>query len=231
MVTGGARGIGLATALTLSEQGSNIVLTDLDAAALERAAATLGEGRCDGRLRCELPRGCPRCGKRRRRYFRVPGRYVNNAGFTRDAKMRMMTESDFDDVISVHLKGAWLGTRAAADTMRKLGTQGSIINVSSLSGKIGTARQTHHSAAKAGIARLTKAAAAGIRVNAIQPGIIRTEMVGSLRPDVPEKKRSEIPLTRFGEPEEVASVVLFLASGISNYMTGIILEITGGPHA
>jgi 3-oxoacyl-[acyl-carrier protein] reductase len=150
--------------------------------------------------------------------------------------MRMMTESDFDDVTSVHLEGAWLGARAASDTMHKLGTQGSIINISSLSGKIGTARQTPNSAAKAGIVRLTKAAAeelafAGIRVNAIQPGITRTEMVESLRPDVLEKKLSEIPLTGFGEPDEVANVVLFLTSGISNYMTGTILGITGGPHA
>ena len=98
------------------------------------------------------------------------------------------------------------------------------------------AGQTNYSAAKAGIVGLTKAAAkelgfAGIRVNAIQPGIIRTEMVESLRADVLEKKLSEIPLTRFGEPEEVASVVLFLASGMSSYMTGTVLEITGGRHA
>lgn len=150
--------------------------------------------------------------------------------------MRMMTESDFDDVISVHLKGPWLGTRAAADTIRKLGTQGSSINVSSLSGKAGTAGQTNYSPAKAGIVGLTKAAAkelafAGIRVNANQPGIIRTEMVESLRPDVLEKKYSEIPPTRFGEPEEVASVVRFLAIGMSSYMTGTVLEITDGRHA
>ncbi|MDQ0000639.1 3-oxoacyl-[acyl-carrier protein] reductase [Pseudarthrobacter sulfonivorans] len=161
---------------------------------------------------------------------------VSNAGFPRDTTMRMMTESDFDDVISVHLKGACLGTRAAADTIRVLGTQGSVINASSLSGKASTAGQTNYSAAKAGTVRLTKAAAkevafAGNRVNAIQPGIIRTEMVESLRPNVLEKKLSEIPPTRFGEPEEVASVVLFLASGMSSYMTGTALEITGGRHA
>jgi 3-oxoacyl-[acyl-carrier protein] reductase len=116
---------------------------------------------------------------------------VDGAGFTRDARTRMMTEGGFDDVISVLLERAWLGTRAAAEEL----------------------------------------AFAGIRVNAIQPGIIRTEKVESLRPDVLEKKLSEIPLTRFSEPTEVAGVALFLASGISNYMTGTVLEITGGPHA
>jgi 3-oxoacyl-[acyl-carrier protein] reductase len=116
---------------------------------------------------------------------------VDGAGFTRDARMRMMTEGGFDDVISVLLERAWLGTRAAAEEL----------------------------------------AFAGIRVNAIQPGIIRTEKVESLRPDVLEKKLSEIPLTRFGEPTEVAGVALFLASGRSSYMTGTVLEITGGPHA
>ncbi|TDL33964.1 SDR family oxidoreductase [Arthrobacter nitrophenolicus] len=116
---------------------------------------------------------------------------VDGAGFTRDARTRMTTEGGFDDVISVLLERAWLGTRAAAEEL----------------------------------------AFAGIRVNAIQPGIIRTEKVESLRPDVLEKKLSEIPLTLFSEPTEVAGVALFLASGISNYMTGTILEITGGPHA
>jgi 3-oxoacyl-[acyl-carrier protein] reductase len=116
---------------------------------------------------------------------------VDGAGFTRDARMRMMTEGGFDDVISVLLERAWLGTRAAAEEL----------------------------------------AFAGVRVNAIQPGIIRTEKVESLHPDVLEKKLSEIPLTRFSEPTEVAGVALFLASGISNYMTGTVLEITGGPHA
>ncbi|MDP9889982.1 3-oxoacyl-[acyl-carrier protein] reductase [Pseudarthrobacter enclensis] len=236
VVTGGARGIGLATARALAAQGSNIVLADLDGEALDRAAETLGKNvvtiACDVTSAEDIAAAATSAVDT----FGSLDVMVNNAGFTRDATMRKMTETDFDDVVSVHLKGAWLGTRAAADVMRKLGTQGSIINVSSISGKVGMAGQTNYSAAKAGIVGLTKAAAkelgfAGIRVNAIQPGIIRTEMVESLRPDVLEKKLSEIPLTRFGEPEEVASVVLFLASGMSSYMTGTVLEITGGRHA
>ncbi len=236
VVTGGARGIGLATAQELAAHGSNIVLADLDAAALGRAAETLqtkvvkvvcdvtSPGDVDALVAAAVDS------------FGSLDVMVNNAGFTRDATMRKMTESDFDDVVSVHLKGAWLGTRAAADVMRRLGTAGSIINVSSISGKVGMPGQTNYSAAKAGIVGLTKAAAkelgfAGIRVNAIQPGIIRTDMVESLRPEILDQKLSEIPLARFGEPGEVASVVLFLASGMSSYMTGTVLEITGGRHA
>lgn len=236
VITGGARGIGLATARALAAQGSNIVLADLDPAALERAAETLGDGVVTVVCDVTSAEGMNAAVNAAVESFGSLDVMVNNAGFTRDATMRKMTETDFDDVVSVHLKGAWLGTRAAADVMRRLGTAGSIINVSSISGKVGMAGQTNYSAAKAGIVGLTKAAAkelgfAGIRVNAIQPGIIRTEMVESLRADVLEKKLSEIPLSRFGEPAEVASVVLFLASGMSSYMTGTVLEITGGRHA
>jgi len=236
VVTGGARGIGLATAQELAAHGSNIVLADLDAAALGRAAETLQTNVV--KVVCDVtsPGDVDALVAAAVDSFGSLDVMVNNAGFTRDATMRKMTESDFDDVVSVHLKGAWLGTRAAADVMRRLGTAGSIINVSSISGKVGMPGQTNYSAAKAGIVGLTKAAAkelgfAGIRVNAIQPGIIRTDLVEGLRPEILDQKLSEIPLARFGEPGEVASVVLFLASGMSSYMTGTVLEITGGRHA
>jgi 3-oxoacyl-[acyl-carrier protein] reductase len=112
---------------------------------------------------------------------------------------------------------------------------GSIINVSSISGKVGNAGQTNYSAAKAGIVGLTKAAAkelgfAGVRVNAIQPGIIRTPMTDALPDDVKLERLKDIPLGRFGEAEEVADVVLFLASELSRYLTGTVIEISGGRH-
>jgi 3-oxoacyl-[acyl-carrier protein] reductase len=112
---------------------------------------------------------------------------------------------------------------------------GYIINVSSISGKVGMLGQTNYSAAKAGIVGLTKAAAkevgfANVRVNAIQPGIIRTRMTDAMREDVMAAKLAEVPMGRIGEPSEVASVVLFLASHMSSYMTGTVLEITGGRH-
>ncbi|GAA0993833.1 3-oxoacyl-ACP reductase FabG [Subtercola frigoramans] len=158
--------------------------------------------------------------------------WVNNAGITRDATMRKMSVEDFDLVIDVHLRGTWLGTRAAANWMRDNGG-GSIINVSSISGKVGNAGQTNYSAAKAGIVGLSKAAAkevgfAGVRVNAIQPGLIRTPMIESMPDHVKTARLAEIPLGRFGEPDEVADVVLFLASDLSRYLTGTVIEISGG---
>jgi 3-oxoacyl-[acyl-carrier protein] reductase len=116
--------------------------------------------------------------------------------------------------------------------MREQGS-GSIVNISSLSGKVGMIGQANYSAAKAGMIGLTKATAKelayrGVRVNAVQPGLIRTAMTEALRQDVWDQKMSEIPMGRAGEPEEVAKVVLFYASDLSSYLTGTVLEVTGG---
>jgi 3-oxoacyl-[acyl-carrier protein] reductase len=157
---------------------------------------------------------------------------VNNAGITRDATMRKMTEEQFDQVIAVHLKGTWNGTRAAAAIMRE-NKRGAIVNMSSLSGKIGLAGQTNYSAAKAGIVGMTKAAAKelahlGVRVNAIAPGLIRSAMTEAMPQRIWDEKVAEVPMGRAGEPFEVANVALFLASDLSSYMTGTVLEVTGG---
>ena len=159
---------------------------------------------------------------------------VNNAGITRDATMRKMTEEQFDEVIAVHLKGTWNGTRAAAAVMREQG-RGAIVNMSSISGKVGLVGQTNYSAAKAGIVGLTKAAAKevahlGVRVNAIQPGLIRSAMTEAMPQRIWDAKLAEVPMGRAGEPDEVAAVALFLASDLSSYMTGTVLEVTGGRH-
>jgi 3-oxoacyl-[acyl-carrier protein] reductase len=157
---------------------------------------------------------------------------VNNAGITRDATMRKMTEEQFDQVIAVHLKGSWNGTRLASAWMREHGG-GSIVNISSISGKVGMVGQTNYSAAKAGIVGLTKAAAKevahlGVRVNAVQPGLIRSAMTEAMPQKAWDQKMTEIPMGRAGEPAEVATVVLFYASDLSSYMTGTIAEVTGG---
>lgn len=234
VVTGAAQGLGMAMARDFIAQGANVVLGDVDLDRVTAAARELHPERARGVV-CDVTDG----DQVERMLQSAVDLYgdlhvaVNNAGFTRDATMRKMPETDFDAVISVHLKGTWLGTRAAAAIMRKMGTSGSIINVSSISGKVGNAGQTNYSAAKAGIVGLTKAAAkelgfAGIRVNAIQPGIISTPMTDAMRPDIKEARLKDVPLGRFGEPEEVASVVTFLASDMSSYMTGTVLEIAGG---
>ncbi|HWF69905.1 MAG TPA: 3-oxoacyl-ACP reductase FabG, partial [Mycobacterium sp.] len=157
---------------------------------------------------------------------------VNNAGITRDATMRKMTEEQFDQVIAVHLKGTWNGLRAAAAIMRE-NKRGTIVNMSSLSGKVGLVGQTNYSAAKAGIVGMTKAAAKelahlGVRVNAIAPGLIRSAMTEAMPQRIWDEKVAEVPMGRAGEPSEVANVALFLASDLSSYMTGTVLEVTGG---
>jgi 3-oxoacyl-[acyl-carrier protein] reductase len=145
-----------------------------------------------------------------------------------------MSVEDFKTVIDVHLFGAWLGTRLSSAVMREQGS-GSIINISSISGKVGNPGQTNYSAAKAGIVGMTKAAAKelghlGVRVNAIQPGLVRTAMTEKMRPDIWEQRLTEIPMGRAGEPSDVASVAVFLASEMSGYMTGTVLEVGGGRH-
>lgn len=235
VVTGGAQGIGLAIAARFVAEGAKVVLGDVDLAAAEEAADRLGEDvavahRCDvtnsGEVTSLVDRAVATFGS-----LDV---MVNNAGVTRDATMRNMTESDFDLVIAVHLKGCWNGTRLAAAVMREQGS-GAIVNISSISGKVGFFGQTNYSAAKAGIVGLTKAAAkevasAGVRVNAIQPGLIRTAMTEAMPQDIWNQKLAEVPMRRAGDSDEVAGVALFLASGLASYVTGTVIEVTGGRY-
>ncbi len=235
IVTGGAQGIGLAIAARFVSEGANVVLGDVDLAAAEDAAARLGAGaavahQCDVTASDEVASLVDRAVAT----FGSLDVMVNNAGVTRDATMRKMTEADFDLVIAVHLKGCWNGTRLAAAVMREQGA-GAIVNMSSVSGKVGFFGQTNYSAAKAGIVGLTKAAAkelagAGVRVNAIQPGLIRTAMTTAMPQDIWDQKLAEVPMRRAGETGEVAGVALFLASDLSSYVTGTVVEVTGGRY-
>jgi 3-oxoacyl-[acyl-carrier protein] reductase len=234
VITGGAAGIGLAIARTFAAHGASVVIGDRDGEAAEAAAKELGERvtgvACDVLVPEEVDALVRACVDRHGTLDVM----VNNAGILRDATLRRMTLDDFEAVVDVHLRGCWLGVRAASLVMREQG-RGAMINMSSISGKVGMMGQTNYSAAKAGIVGLTKAAAKelghlGIRVNAIQPGIIATAMTADLREDILEAKRAEVPLGRIGEPAEVANVALFLASDLSSYMTGTVLEVTGGRH-
>lgn len=232
IVTGAATGIGLAIAELFHAEGATVVLADRDTERAVAAATELGE-RAHG-IGCDVAdeesvQDLVDAVVRRTGRLDV---YVNNAGITRDASLRKMTVADFDAVIAVHLRGTWLGVRAASAVMRDAGA-GSIINMSSLSGKSGNPGQTNYSAAKAGIVGLTKAAAKelahkGVRVNAIQPGLIRTAMTAAMPPEVFAEREAAIPLKRAGEPSEIAGVALFLASDLSSYMTGGVLEVGGG---
>ncbi|MCH5675632.1 3-oxoacyl-ACP reductase FabG [Streptomyces gilvus] len=234
VVTGGAQGIGLAIAQAFVKEGAKVVLGDLNLEAAEAAAKELGGPGTARAVRCDVtnPGDVDTLLSTAVEAFGSLDVMVNNAGITRDATMRTMTEEQFDQVIEVHLKGTWNGTRKAAAIMREQ-KSGSIVNISSLSGKVGMVGQTNYSAAKAGIVGLSKAAAKemahhGVRVNAIQPGLIRSAMTEAMPQKAWDQKMAEIPMARPGEVEEVASVALFLASGLSSYMTGTVLEVTGG---
>jgi 3-oxoacyl-[acyl-carrier protein] reductase len=234
VVTGGAQGIGFAIAQRYVAEGARVVIGDLDLGASEAAVDRLGGRDFARAVRCDVTNADEVDALVATAVSEFDGLdvMVNNAGITRDATMRKMTEEQFDQVIAVHLKGTWNGTRKAAAIMRE-NESGAIVNISSLSGKVGLAGQTNYSAAKAGIVGLTKAAAKelahlGVRINAIQPGLIRSAMTEAMPQKIWDAKLAEIPMGRAGEPSEVASVALFLASDLSSYMTGTVLEVTGG---
>lgn len=233
VVTGGARGLGYAIAERFIAEGARVVLGDLDLAATQSAAAQLGADQVLA-VRCDVTRAADVDALVAAAVDRFGGLdvMVNNAGITRDATLRKMTEEQFDEVIAVHLKGTWNGLRAASAIMRE-NKRGAIVNMSSLSGKVGLIGQTNYSAAKAGIVGMTKAAAKelaylGVRVNAIAPGLIRSEMTEAMPQRIWDQKLAEIPMGRAGEPAEVAGVALFLASDLSSYLTGTVLDVTGG---
>ena len=237
VITGAAQGLGLAIAEAFVAEGANVVLGDLNEDAVVEAAQGRGGGARGIGMACNVVEleQVDALAQKAVEVFGSLDVMVNNAGITRDATMRKMTEEQFDQVIAVHLRGTWNGLKSASGIMREQEKGGSIINVSSISGKVGMLGQTNYSAAKAGIVGMTKAAAKevgfkNVRVNAVQPGFIKTAMTAAMRQDVIDSKLAEIPMGRAGEPSEVASVVVFLASDMSSYMSGTVQEIAGGRH-
>ena len=235
VVTGGSRGIGLGIATVLAEAGASVVIAARNTAVLDASVAILRASGadvtgvvCDVRVEFDVQRLIQEC-------FEHHGRLdvmVNNAGNTLDKTLRTMTYDDFRAVLDVHLGGAWLGTRAAATVMREQ-QFGSIGSIGSIAGKVGNIGQTNYCAAKAGMIGLTKAAAkelahSGIRVNLIMPGLIRTPLTHALSEELWAKKLAAIPMGRAGEPREIGNAALFLASDLSTYMTGGVLEVAGG---
>ncbi|EID14906.1 3-ketoacyl-ACP reductase [Mycolicibacterium phlei] len=236
VITGGAQGLGYAIAERFVAEGARVVLGDLNLEATQAAAEKLGGDDVAVAVQCDVTKLADVEALVGTAVDRFGGLdiMVNNAGITRDATLRKMTEEQFDQVIAVHLRGTWNGLKAAAPIMREQ-KRGAIVNMSSISGKVGMIGQTNYSAAKAGIVGMTKAASKelaylGVRVNAIQPGLIRSAMTEAMPKKAWDEKLAEVPMGRAGEPEEVAKVALFLASDMSSYMTGTVLEVTGGRH-
>ena len=235
VVTGGAQGIGLAIVDLFLEHGASVMIADIDATKIDAAVAGRAqEGHRVAGLRVDVTSEDDHSAlvAATQDAFGRLDVLVNNAGVTRDRFIAKMSPDDFDAVLGVSLKGAWLGTRAVASLFREQ-KSGAIVNMSSLSGKIGNPGQTNYSAAKAGLIGLTKAAAkelgpSGVRVNAVQPGLIRTDMTLAMKPEIFAAKEAEVPMGRAGDPSEVASAVLFLASPMASYINGAVLEVSGG---
>ncbi|MGM0508797.1 MAG: 3-oxoacyl-[acyl-carrier-protein] reductase [Fusobacteriota bacterium] len=235
IVTGSAQGIGKEIAIKLAEAGSNIVVTDI----LDKGIETAKEIQDNYGVKTIFIKsnvakmdGAKSLIKETLKEFDNIDILVNNAGITRDKLFLRMKEKDFDQVIDVNLKGVFNCTQAVFRKMLKQ-RSGSIINISSVIGLIGNVGQVNYSASKAGILGITKSVARegakrGIRVNAVAPGFIKTDMTEILKEDVQKQILSEIPLGEMGTPEDVSNAVLFLASDLSKYVTGQTLTVDGG---
>jgi len=236
LVTGGARGIGRAIAEGLARAGVDLAIADVLA---EDAGATAGEiaGACGVRaeafgLDVTDAEAAAVTVKSVVDAFGKIDILVNNAGITRDNLVLRMSDEEWDGVLRVNLKGAFLMTRAAARPMFKA-RAGSIVNVASVVGQMGNAGQANYAASKAGLIGLTKScakefASRGVRVNAVAPGYIRTAMTEKLGEEAREAMLSGVPLGRPGEAEDVARAVRFLASDEAAYVTGQVLRVCGG---
>jgi 3-oxoacyl-[acyl-carrier protein] reductase len=238
IVTGGSRGIGLAIARLLAEDGASVVVSGRDAARLEAAvkeleslgAPVMGVA-ADAAKREDVDRLVEAT---RERFGRIDV-LVNNAGITRDQLLVRMKDDDWDQVLDTNLRGVFLMTRAVGKVMMRQ-KSGRIINISSTAGAMGNPGQVNYSAAKAGVIGLTKAAGRelahwNILVNAVAPGLIETDMAAAIPAEAREAMLQQVPLKRIGQGREVAEVVRFLAGDGASYITGQTIHVNGGLYA
>lgn len=236
LITGAARGIGKAVALKFASEGANIAFTDIRED--ENFNKTLSELQAFGIQAKGYVSNAASFEESHEVVKQIVADFgridvlVNNAGITRDGLLLRMSEEQWDAVITINLKSAFNFSHAVVPVMmRQKG--GSIINMSSVVGVGGNAGQCNYSASKAGMIGLAKSiakemGAKGIRANAIAPGFIITEMTGQLSEEVKENWLKTIPLRRGGTPEDIANVATFLASDLSSYVTGQVLQVDGG---
>jgi 3-oxoacyl-[acyl-carrier protein] reductase len=238
LVTGASRGIGRAIALHLAEAGADVAVNYAGngqaAEEVVRQIEALGRKAFKFQADVGIAEQAEELVNQVVETFGKIDILVNNAGITRDNLLMRMKEDEFDQVIRTNLKGVFNCIKAATRPMMKQ-RSGRIINISSVVGTIGNVGQANYVAAKAGVIGLTKAAARelasrGITVNCVAPGFIETDMTGVLPEDLRKQLLAQIPLSRFGQPEEIAKAVRFLASDDASYMTGQTIHIDGGMY-
>jgi len=235
IVTGGSRGIGLAVASLLAEDGAAVVVSGRDAGRLARASneiealgGTVLGVVADAASRADVDRLVDTA---KERFSRIDI-LVNNAGMTRDGLLLRMKDADWDEVLQVNLRGAFLALRAVAKAMVRQ-KSGRIINIASTAGAMGNAGQVNYAAAKAGLIGMTKAAARelahwGILVNAVAPGLIDTDMTAVVPAEAREALLAQVPLKRIRTGRDVAEMVRFLAGDGAAYVTGQVFHVNGG---
>ncbi|MFA6358112.1 MAG: 3-oxoacyl-[acyl-carrier-protein] reductase [Candidatus Omnitrophota bacterium] len=235
LITGGARGIGQAIAMTFAREGADIVVADVN---LEIAQKTASEIESLGRKALALEMDVTNYEKVEEGLNKILDKMgkvdilVNNAGITKDNLLLRMSQSDWDAVINVNLKGTFNCIKAVTRPMIKQ-RSGRIISIASIIGLMGNPGQANYAASKAGIIALTKTiakelASRNINANAVAPGFIQTEMTAKLPEDIKKKMLEAIPLGKLGTPDDVANICLFLASEESSYVTGQVITVDGG---
>ncbi|EMR07550.1 3-oxoacyl-[acyl-carrier-protein] reductase FabG [Bhargavaea cecembensis DSE10] len=236
IVTGASRGIGRAIAIALAKEGAKVAVnyagSEDKAAETVRMIEDAGGEAFAVRASVSSQEDVKQLVDETMERFGSVDILVNNAGITKDNLLMRMKEEEWDDVLSTNLKGVFLCTKAVARPMMKK-RSGTIVNLASVVGVAGNAGQANYVAAKAGVIGLTKTAAKelaarGIRVNAVAPGFITTDMTDKLPEDVKEAMQAQIPLGNLGDPEHVARAVVFLASEDAGYITGQTLHVDGG---
>ena len=235
IVTGSSRGIGKAIAESFAQRGATVCIIDLREDGVNSVVNEFTEKGYESHGFVADVTDSERIGKVFKEIYQLTGSIdilVNNAGITKDSLILRMKEAAWDAVINVNLKGTFICIQKASRYMMKL--QGSsIINMASVIGLMGNTGQANYAASKAGIIGLTKSvarefAAKGMRCNAIAPGFIRTEMTDKLPADVVSSYAEAIPMKRMGSPEDIADLCLFLASDLSSYITGQVINVDGG---
>ncbi|MBN1957193.1 MAG: 3-oxoacyl-[acyl-carrier-protein] reductase [Desulfuromonadales bacterium] len=237
LVTGASRGIGRSISLALAGQGAKIVAVDIDLQATEAFVTelkALGTDAVAVQGNVTIAADVERMVNVAKENFGRVDILVNNAGITRDALLLRMKDEDWDAVLDVNLKGAFLCTRAVAKLMTKQ-RSGRIINIASVVGQMGNAGQANYCASKAGLMGLTRSnarelAKRNITVNAVAPGFIATDMTDALPEQVRAELAAQIPLERLGSADDIAHTVLFLASDQAGYITGQVIGVNGGMY-